>query len=286
MKEFLAAHIVEASIVIAGITAVGVFVGPWFTSWRQRRNTEQDRKLRAHFEELKNEAEDLVSLVSSLKEKNLRIVAVDTSAAELGVGYAEIRAVQISDSFKAHFLRQTEEWRRWEQKAIEHNARCEDFCQRTKIAFESEGIPVVQNDQGKSFTYIYEDVFNPLFNMWKELAQGRHPRPDFQNIDTASVEGSYFLYPSGWEASVVAFAKTEDDLEKCKLALARIAGDGENQREAAEIFSSASELMKEAREFADQFASKLNDMDTFWPPKKPNEFKELKKTCPRCKELF
>jgi hypothetical protein len=199
--------------------------------------------------------------------------------------FKEVEAPPISAGLEAHFPGQSEEWRALMQRISEHNRNYKAFCQKIKADFESKGIPVVQNDRRKSFTFIYEDVFNPLFNMWKELARGRHPWPDFQKIDTVSVEGSHFLHPSGWESSVVAFAKTEDDSEQCKLALARIAGDGENQKEAGEIFGSASELMKEAREFADQFAAKLDEIDKYWPGKKPNKFKRLKKICQTCKDL-
>lgn len=66
MKEFLVAHAVEVGIMITAITAIGVFVGPWLASWRQRRSTEQDRKLRAHFEELRKEAEPVISFARDL----------------------------------------------------------------------------------------------------------------------------------------------------------------------------------------------------------------------------
>jgi hypothetical protein len=197
----------------------------------------------------------------------------------------EVEAPPISASLEAHFPRPSEEWRGLMQKISEHNRNYKAFCQKIKADFESKGIPVVQNDRRKSFTFIYEDVFNPLFNMWKELAQGRHPWPDFQKIDTVSVEGSHFLHPSGWEASVVAFAKTEDDSEKCKLALAEIADDIGNQGEAAKILDSANKVVEKAREFANQFAAKLDEIDRYWLGKKTNKFKRLKKTCQTCKEL-
>lgn len=74
MKEFLAAHTVEAiGIIIAAITAVGVFVGPLLAGWRQRKNAEQDRRLRTHFEELKEEAALVTSFARDLHEDYGRI---------------------------------------------------------------------------------------------------------------------------------------------------------------------------------------------------------------------
>lgn len=199
--------------------------------------------------------------------------------------FKEVEAPPISASLQAHFPGSSEEWTGLMQEISEHNTNYKAFCEKIKADFESKGIPVVQNDRCKSFTFIYEDVFNPLFNMWKELARGRHPWPDFQKIDTVPVEGSHFLHPSGWEASVLAFAKTEDDIKKCKLVLNEIADDIGNQGEAAKILDSANKLVEKAREFANQFAVKLDEIDKYWPGKKTNKFKRLKKTCQTCKEL-
>lgn len=275
MKEFLAEHSAEAiGIIIAAITAIGVFVGPWFASWRQRKNTEQDRKLKAHFEDLKREAEKLISLAPNLKEGDMRIVAVDTR--------------WMSDSFKEHFFRhrQTEEWKKWQQEVGKHNANCEDFRQKIKIAFGSKEVPVKRKDQGKFSTCIYEDAVNELYKGWKCIAQGRPPSPDLRKIESTPVEGGYELYPSGWEATKVAFAKTKDEQEKCKLVLAEIADDVKSQRRAAEICDSTNKLERKVKEFVDQLGGEISDIDKFWPGKKANKFKRLKRTCPDCKELF
>lgn len=247
---------------------------------------EEDRKLKAHFEQLKKEGEDLLSLVRSLVEKDMRIVAVDTSAAELGVGYIEIRALQISDSFKAHFPGEWEEWTKWVEKAEKHNHDYEGFRQKIEKDFESKGIPVKSHLQSQANTCIFTNVFNPLFVWWGELAEGKRPWVDFQKIDSKPVEGGYLLYASGWGASAVAFAKSEDEREKCESALAEVAKDEENQGEAAKLDNSANELVEQAKVFADKFAGKLDDIHEFWPGKRTSKFRRLKKTCPDCKELF
>ena len=213
----------------------------------------------------------------------MKRVLLASSKLERPVDLKEVEAPQISASLEAHFPGQLEEWRGLVQKVSEHNKNYKDFCQKIKTAFESKGIPVEKYPR-KDFCCIYEDAFDALFNMWGELARNKPPWPDFQEINSEQADGGYFLRVRDW-ASVVAFAKTEDDKRKCKLGLAEIADDIGNQREAAKLYNYANELVEGAKGFADEFASKLNDMDTFWPPKKPNEFKKLKKTCPRCKEL-
>ena len=63
MKEFLAKHSLE----VIGI-AIAVII-PLVAAWverRHRKKTEEDRKLRVHFEELKKEAESVTSFAHNL----------------------------------------------------------------------------------------------------------------------------------------------------------------------------------------------------------------------------
>jgi hypothetical protein len=286
MKEFLAAHTVEAlGIAIAAITAIGVFVGPWLASRRQRRIAEQDRKLRAHFENLKKEAELVISSASNLAPMaySWKIVV---SQGPSGGNVSDINETKVSRSFEVHFSEQAKRLNALKQGIYEHNTNCEKLRQKTKTAFGSQGIPVVQNDQGNHSICIFEAALDALFTRWKELARSNRPWPDFQNISSNPVQGGYLLHPREWESSMVAFAKTEDERDKCELALAEIADNVENQREVSEIVNKGDKLIVEGKEFANQLASEINDIGEFWRGRRGKEFKELKKTCPRCKELF
>jgi len=198
-------------------------------------------------------------------------------------GLKEVEAPQISASLEAHFPGRSEEWTGLMQKVSEHNRDYKEFCQKIKTDFEKKGIPV-EKYTAKDFCCIYEDAFDALFNMWRELAQNKPRWPDFQQINSEQADGGYFLRAQNW-ASALAFAKAEDDKGKCKLVLIEIADDIGNQREAAKILDSANKLVEKAREFANQFATKLDEIDKYWPGKKTNKFKRLKKTCQTCKEL-
>jgi len=198
MKEFLAAHIVETiGIVIAAITAIGVFVGPWFASWRQRKNTEQGRKLRAHLEELKREAELVISSASNLAQVcgNGKLVVSGGSHEKI---VSDIEKAKVSASFKAHFPEQAKGLGTLKQKTREHNTNCEKLRQKIKIAFESKGIPVVQNDQGSLPVFTYEASLDAVFNRWKELALNKCPMPDFKEIGSSPVQGGYKMFTRGW----------------------------------------------------------------------------------------
>lgn len=195
----------------------------------------------------------------------------------------EVEAPQISASLEAHFPGRSEEWTGLMQKVSEHNRDYKEFCQKIKTDLEKKGIPV-EKYTAKDFCCIYEDAFDALFNMWRELAQNKPRWPDFQQINFEQADGGYLLRAQNW-ASALAFAKAEDDKRKCKLVLIEIADDIGNQGEAAKMLDSANKLVEKAREFANQFATKLDEIDKYWPGKKTNKFKRLKKTCQTCKEL-
>lgn len=286
MKEFLAAHTLEAiGIAIAAVTAVGVFLGPQLANRQQRKHTEQNKKLRAHFEELKEEAESIISSASNLATMAYSEMIVVSEGSHGQIVY-DFDEVQVSSSFEAHFCEQARRLTSLKQEIHEHNAKCEDFRQKLTEAFELKGIPVVKNDQGEHSMCIFEAALDALFTNWKELARNSNPWPDFQNISSNPVQGGHVLHPSGWGSSVVAFAKTEDEQEKCKRALAEIAEDMESQKAAAEIVGSANELIRKGKEFAEQLVGRINDIDKFWPGSRTNKFKRLEKPCADCRELW
>ena len=287
MNEFLAAHIVEVSIGVAVIAAVAVFVGRWLAR-RSRMQTEgQDKKLREHFEQLQGEITPVISLASSLAQMTCSGKIVGSEQVEgPGVTLKGIKTVQMPDDFTAHFPEQADRWMEWEQSASEHNTNCENFRWRVKSAIESKGIPVEGDRRSKSATCVYNDALDALFSRWQEIAGNNRPWPDFQNIDAEPVDGGSILYLKEWRASAIAFADSEDGQEKCKIVLGEVSDDVENQKEAAKILDAAGRLVNEARSFAEQVRSELDDIDKSWSSRKENKFKRLMKTCPGCKELL
>jgi len=282
VKEFLAKHSLE--VIGIAIAVIIPLVAVWVER-RHRKKTEQDRKLRAHFEELKKEAELVISSASNLAPRTYSWEIV-VSRGAYGGNVSDISETQVSAGFEAHFPEQAKGLGTLKQETGEHNTNCKNFRQKIKIAFKSQGIPVVQNDQGNHSICLFETALDALFTRWKELAGSNRPWPDFQNISYKPVEGGYLLHPREWESSMVAFAKTDDEREKCELALAEIADNMENQREVSEIVNKGNKLIAEGKEFANQLASEINDIGEFWRGRKGKEFKELKKTCSRCRELF
>lgn len=80
VKEFLAKHSLE----VIGI-AIAVII-PLVAAWierRHRKKTEEDRKLRVHFEELKKEAEPVISFALGLGNRYGKIVTHEKSVVSI-----------------------------------------------------------------------------------------------------------------------------------------------------------------------------------------------------------
>ena len=281
MKEFLAAHIIE--VISVSVVVIAVVV-PLLVGRRQRKKVEQDRKLRTHFEELKREAELVISSASNLAPM-ARDFSIVVAVGSQAVTTSDIEEAKVSASFEAHFPERAKGLGTLKKETGEHNTNCENFRQKIVTDFRKKAIPV-EKYPCKDSCCIYEDAFDALFNIWRELARNKPPSPDFhQELNAEQADGGYFLRARGW-SSVVAFAKIEDDQQKCRSVLAEIADDIGNQKETTKIVASAKELVEKAREFANQLAAKLDEIDKYWPGTQTNKFKRLKKTCPKCKELF
>ena len=140
--------------------------------------------------------------------------------------------------------------------------------------FECRKKPLKVYALSESIHKLQEHIFN--WSIW----------PDFQNIDAELLDGGSILYLEEWRASAIAFADSEDGQEKCKIVLGEVSDDVENQREAAKVLDDADRLVNEARSFAEQVRSELEDIDKSWSSRKENKFQTLMKTCPGCKELF
>jgi len=281
MKEFLAAHIIEVIGIVSGVV-VAVVVP--LLGRRRRKKVEQDKKLRVHFEELKKEAELVISSASNLAPMT-RDFSIVVAVGSQAVTISDIEEARVSASFEAHFPKRAKGLGALKQETGEHNTNCANFRQKILADFGKKGIPVEKYPHENSCC-IYEDAFDALFNMWREFARNNPPSPDFhQELNPEQADGGYFLRPRGW-ASVVAFAKTEEEQQKCRSVITEIADDIGNQKEVIKIVASADKLVEKAREFANQLAAKLDETHKYWPGTQTNRFKRLKRTCPKCKELF
>lgn len=259
------------------ITVIGyIFVTRWLnkkTAERESRREEKE-KLRVHFRDLKNEAQE------SFIEKTLAITS----------SYGKIEVTELPqppNSFAAHFPKETTELVKYRSEIDAHNRKYEDFCLRIRNAFESENIPVGQDNPNSLSPYIYDAILQPLFHWWRERSQGKAmPHPNFKKIDTRQDAGPHNLYVSGWGSQAVAYGESENTKERCKRAILEVAENKEFQQEATKLMSSANGLVKKARTLARELGQRFADIDDFWPGTRGYEFKKTVEKCKRCKEIF
>ncbi len=283
-------------LIIAGITVVGLFAEPQLTAWRQRRNEEKDKNLRKHFDDLRKEAREVIDLASSFTETPSLAGGIGIYVAGLeGSGeYVPVKEddePQLSDSLRAHFPEQVAKWKEYRGRIAIHNKKCEQFRQGIKRAFELKGFPV-KPESPEAASYIYDYAFGTFFTMWKQLAEGRQPLPDFRQIEQiesssvppAGEESCYILYPLGYRRGTsLACAKDQDDVGKLKSVLAEVAGNKEYPEEVKRRFCSADKLVGEVKDFGKQWDNELGDIDNFWPNKK--RFQRCD-GCPDCKKYI
>jgi len=285
MKELLAAHTVEAvGIIIAAITAIGVFVGPWLASRRQRKIAEQDRKLKIHFEELKREAQEIIRIISRVSEDYGEIVSHSEAT------YSEITSVvlpQPSDNFMAHFPEEMTKLGEYSRRIEAYNRDYEAFRAKIIDALNSEETLVLDWKIAITAPCISESVVDPLISYWTEFTPNGRTWPDFRFMEESPyADGQIDLCPKGWAASAAARVRTESDKVKYCRALREVAANEEFKREATTLRSAARQLLNEIRTFPTRLLDKLDNVDRLWPGTKKYTFRKEKKNCPRCKEIF
>lgn len=272
--------------VIAGLVIwILLFPVRHFVTRRLENKRKQGEKLKIHFEELKREAQEIVRIISRVTENYGKMVSHSQAI------YSEITSVvfpQLSDRFMAHFPEETTELAEYERRIKAHNRDYEGFRLKIMSVFTSQRI-FVASSKCQITPCIYESIFEPLFNYWKDVSADRPPFPDFSKIEQTYqtyISGDYIeLYPKGWRSSVAARVQTESDRVEYSHALREVAENKEFKREAATLATSATQLDEQITTFRVQLLDKLGDVDRLWPGTKKYTFRK-EKNCPRCKDIF
>jgi len=127
-------------LIVAAVTAIGVFLGPRLTAKWQRRQQKQDMMLKAHFEEMKREVQEITRIISRVTEDYGEI------ASHSEASYSEITSVvlpELSDNFIAHFSEETTKLGEYSRRIEEHNRDYEEFRAKIIDAFKSQGTLIV-----------------------------------------------------------------------------------------------------------------------------------------------
>jgi len=256
------------------------------------KKKEQDRKLRIHFEEIKQEATQIVDSCIHLTDyygmilMNRIGLTIDWSdyISKFGLGLLP----ELSTIFTAHFAKDTAEIARLRMNIEKHNKRRVELDYRVKSDFGSQNIPLlnINNSSNRPF-YVYDTIFRPLFLWWQACnREETNPRPNFNKIGTKADGEPNNLYVEGWGSQAIAYAKTDYGKNKCKHAIHDIAHNEEYQMYASWLIRLSDSLVREVHEFAQQLSNILDSVERFWPGTKSYRFTKEKKKCPECKEIF
>ncbi len=250
------------------------------------KKKEKDNKLKVHFKELKDEAKSIMS-EANLIEMYGAVVASKGSVPLYHPDFVGIELPKFPENFTAHFPEIAKKWIECIGRILEHSKSYKQLVQNIRNSFKSEGIPIVDiNHPPNVSPYIYDNIFPPLFNWWKDCGQSKaNPWPNFEQIETKRDFGPNHLVVAGWNSQAIAYAETDSDKRRCKEAIGRVAKNKEYENEAAKTIELANERMKDVRTFKGQLTDTLDDIEKFWPGTKKYKFKE-EKNCSRCKELF
>lgn len=281
-------YIVPIGASVAGglILLILLFPVRHFINQRSEKKREQDRKLRIHFKELAEEAKSILS-EANVSEMYGLIVTYAGSIPQYHPDCVGIELPKLPDSFQAHFPKETEMYGNYISRILRNNKVYKELRQKIKTDFESEGIPLVNTSPPPKISpVIYDTVFWPLFSCWKDRSQGKAKAlPNFEQIETTADFGPNHLVVAGWGSGAIAYAETDNDRQKCKHAIGKVAENKEYESEAAKTIEMANERVKEIRTFKEQLMDTLDDIEKFWPGTKKYKFKKAK-NCPKCKEIF
>ncbi len=251
------------------------------------KKKEKDNKLKVHFKELKDEARAILS-EAKISEMYGLVVTYAGGIPQYHPDFVGIELPKVPDSFEAHFPKETEMYGNYISRILRNNKGYKELRQKIKTDFESKGIPVVNiNPPPKTSPVIYDTIFWPLFNWWKDRSQGKaKPWPNFEQIETTADFGPNHLVVAGWGSGAIAYAETHTDKQRCKNIITKIAKNGEYENEAVKTIQLASEVLKEFRTFKRQLINTLDDIEKLWPGTQSYKFKREKKKCTRCKQIF
>lgn len=289
--QYITGNIAQIIIWVVGLIVVGVIVA-FITQWlktskrkSQEEKTEQAKKLRMHFEDLKLEADYIEQTLWQLNAYYGAIlwnVRVDDP---IDIVQAPTKP---SVNFVSHFPSVASELQEYAARIESHNKAYKSFCQKVTDVFERRKISVLKFYSDAPPTHISRQfIFPALFNWWHEKDQGKaDPQPDFARIRTYPDSGPNNLYASGWNAASIAYGESDADKEALRNAISEVALNKDLQTDAAGLVRSAGYLVEETKKFGERLRDQLIDVVKYWPGTKPYKFKKELKKCSKCQEIF
>lgn len=273
-------------IVVAAITAIGVFYGPKLVAKSQERK----EKLRKHFNDLQDGAiKPLISIIAGLGISTQGDIFTNFSGS-----FSELDNEQL-ECFQAHYTKLGDKWQeltgkwtkqqgrvggRWDEQnekvdTLENQIResIEKKCKESNISLPIR--PFVANQE-----LINDGLLRTLCGTICNKSQGISTDCDFNE---AKIEEENNFYIVEVCATKWARARTADTAEKLKSIFTLI-------QNSPEFRQQASLMIENAKQIKNEFDELLADLDKIqsrgFVSKDPKYKFQAVKKCAICKELF
>ncbi len=259
-------------LVIAAITAFGVFYGPKLVA----KSQEKKESLRNHFKHLET------IVIKPISDTMRRITASGETLSIEGAVYGSphyaslIRNFEQGDFyiFKLHYSDIAEKVTKQLNEVNQHNERCKSFTNELKELIEEKtGLTLTQ---GKERPFIYEDVPYYLRQTLLQLTKGEPLEHDFRQ---ASIEDKIDFWEVGTRTTNYANVTTEEEGNSCRHGLIEL-------MESASLLKKMSDILKRAEQLESASRSIADLLDLTCRQYGVGQLLNEEKECPYCQVIF
>lgn len=259
-------------LVIAAITAVGVFYGPKLVA----KSQEKKESLRNHFKHLET------IVIKPISDTMRGIATYGETLSIKGASYGSphyaslIRNFEQGDFyiFKLHFPDLAEKVTKLLNEVNQHNERCESFTNKLKELIEEKtGLTVTK---GKERPFIYEDVPHYLRQTLYQLVKSESPTHDFRQ---ARIENKIDFWEVGTKTTSYSNVTTEEEGNSCKRGLIELMESTALLEEISDILNKANQLENKSRSIADSLDLTCRQYGV-------GQLLNEEKDCPYCQVIF
>jgi len=250
-------------IIVGIVLGVIVSVLSYAVFWFLRRYvTERDRKLRAHFCELRRGiVKDIQNRASDVRQSGIDLeIHFSLLLNEATPGWA---------SFQAHFPALASQVEKVMEEAERHNQNCRSFCEQTERTL-------------LRFPFILRIDVSCFLERWRqEYRQYPAPAPNLEQIRVGPGPAEFAVsLEGGLRTNLIGWGTTSDACEY-RAAFDQVRNDEELKREYRRLACEADELKRQVYKVSDEMQSITEHIERYWPRK---AFRKLG-SCPICRRL-
>jgi hypothetical protein len=269
-------------LVIAGITAFGVFLGPRLVAKRQ----EKKEKLKTHFEGLKQKViSQILQIIPGIVDEygTLDASTLRGSRTMEDDPFPIILGFDVRDeyqSFQAHYPVTNKKWRELIAQTWTHNKDAEVALKELEeIIKNKSSLPPIKLDDTLAEEKIIFSAIPLLFKSIYHLVQGKKPRYDFSKMKDMDYNALQLIKI---ENIPIAMA-SEENVEKYKAALLEVQNMSSYRERVLGLHGNAFQLMKRFEALAYELQL-IYDYGLI-SKKAGHKFEPIKE-CAICKRIF